>query len=301
MTETAGPLWKRPILLATDGSSIAARARTIAVDLSRRSGAPLHIVHVWGVAQPFGSIATRHDRESMELHKRSAHDLVAHEASVAAESGAPLVRSHVVHDGPGSVILLTAHTLDPALVVLGSRGQGAVRRAVLGSVSEFVTHEATHPVLVVPEDCPWPPGRVVVGDDGSEEAHRAAVLAAHLARILGVEVVLVHGRRGQVAGMEGVSRPDWLEKRATRLEAAEGCRVTSHVSDDDAVSAISRVARTFAAMVVIGAHRRSSQLTRRGSISTALLRHLNLPLVVVRPPHPAWTPAAARDPLEVAR
>ena len=35
------------ILLATDGSDDAAKAREAAADLARRSGSELHLVHVW--------------------------------------------------------------------------------------------------------------------------------------------------------------------------------------------------------------------------------------------------------------
>ena len=45
-----------------------------------------------------------------------------------------------------------AETLNVRMVVVGSHGKGALRRALLGSVSTYLTQHCTRPVLVVRED-----------------------------------------------------------------------------------------------------------------------------------------------------
>ena len=35
-------------------------------------------------------------------------------------------------------------------IIIGTRGRGAVKRALLGSTSDYVVHHATVPVMVVP-------------------------------------------------------------------------------------------------------------------------------------------------------
>lgn len=64
---------------------------------------------------------------------------------------------------------LVAHGADVDLIVVGTRGRGAVADALLGSVSTHVAAHATVPVVIVPQTAPIEgrPSRVVVGLDGS--------------------------------------------------------------------------------------------------------------------------------------
>jgi nucleotide-binding universal stress UspA family protein len=67
----------------------------------------------------------------------------------ASALGARSVRAEVVRGAPGPVLCEYATTVDADVVVVGSRGRGAIRRALLGSVSSHVVHNAPCPVLVV--------------------------------------------------------------------------------------------------------------------------------------------------------
>ena len=49
----------------------------------------------------------------------------------------------------GTELLKRAAAANHDLIVMGSRGRGAVRSAVLGSVSHFVLNHAAVPVLIV--------------------------------------------------------------------------------------------------------------------------------------------------------
>jgi len=48
-----------------------------------------------------------------------------------------------------AMILEAVRVHDGDLIVVGARGQGALKRMALGSVSESVLHQAKCPVLVV--------------------------------------------------------------------------------------------------------------------------------------------------------
>ncbi len=51
---------------------------------------------------------------------------------------------------PGHAIIKSSETHNAGLIVIGSRGMGTIRRAVLGSVSDYVVHHSHIPVAVVP-------------------------------------------------------------------------------------------------------------------------------------------------------
>jgi hypothetical protein len=74
------------------------------------------------------------------------------------------------------------------MVVVGSRGLGALKRLVLGSVSKDLVRASSRPVLVVRGE--WPPSRIVVGDDLPEAAGRAGKLAAWIGELYGAPVLL---------------------------------------------------------------------------------------------------------------
>ena len=49
---------------------------------------------------------------------------------------------------PGQDILKRAKEVDASLIVMGTRGLGAIRRTILGSVSDYVVHHAHIPVVI---------------------------------------------------------------------------------------------------------------------------------------------------------
>src|ERR687894_444867 len=169
------------MLLATDGSEDAGRAALAAVDLSKRSGSELHVVHVLPQFPRYAYPGITPEIYSYVLDKtlREARELLDEQAKRIEDGGGRVAQTHTRRGPAADEILDLAEELGAGLIVVGSRGLGPVKHLILGSVSEGVVHGgASCPVLVMrggPDASS--PQRVVVGDDGSEIAKSAAEIA----------------------------------------------------------------------------------------------------------------------------
>jgi nucleotide-binding universal stress UspA family protein len=65
---------------------------------------------------------------------------------------ASTIQRRVEVGDPGQTICRIAGELGVDAVIVGSRGRGALKRALLGSVSSYVVHNAPCPVLVIRAD-----------------------------------------------------------------------------------------------------------------------------------------------------
>jgi nucleotide-binding universal stress UspA family protein len=142
------------ILLATDGSKEAQLAATTAADLAKSTGSELHVVHVGEI--PLVYHPERHAyRAEYEEHEKEAQQLLEAEVARVKEAGATVAQSHLrlgrANSRADEEIVELAQGIDAGLIVMGSRGQGRLRRALVGSVSESVVRHAHCPVTIVRE------------------------------------------------------------------------------------------------------------------------------------------------------
>jgi nucleotide-binding universal stress UspA family protein len=138
------------ILLATDGSREAELAARTAADLAQKTDSELHVVHV--LASPLAT----HDPSSFEpevwarleqTERKTLEDVVG---KIEA-SGGEVEGSHLTAGRPEAEIVTLAEQIGAGLIVMGSRGVGGIRRALMGSVSASVLKHAHCPVLMVRE------------------------------------------------------------------------------------------------------------------------------------------------------
>jgi nucleotide-binding universal stress UspA family protein len=144
------------ILVAVDGSSHADKALTEAIDLARGSRARLTIITAVGeprtgtmLALASGAAAALGPALLREADRilRAAADRVPEDISVTTILTEQPIRQ---------AILKRIADANHDIVVMGSRGRGTVRSAVLGSVSHHILHHSPVPVLIVHSDEPEP-------------------------------------------------------------------------------------------------------------------------------------------------
>jgi nucleotide-binding universal stress UspA family protein len=136
------------ILLATDGSREAGLAARTAVDLAASTGSELHVVTA---GRMFPTAAYEAYTETMEgLLRQEARQVLDEEIRKIEEAGGMVAGSHVrMGDRRDEAIVRLAEEIGAGLIVMGSRGLGGVRRALMGSVSDSVVRHAHCPVLIV--------------------------------------------------------------------------------------------------------------------------------------------------------
>ena len=140
------------ILLATDGSDEAARATEAATELSRENGSEVHVVYVLPTpAQLIGHhLYSDEIRESLiGGAERDAETFLKEQAEKISSGGGKVAETHLRSGDPDKEILRTAEALGVGLIVIGSRGLGAISRALIGSVSDSVVKHAHCPVLLM--------------------------------------------------------------------------------------------------------------------------------------------------------
>ena len=133
------------ILLATDGSKEAELAARTAADLAKSHNSELHVVYVEPALPMIGQFADHGPERTTPDSRRLLDEQVRH----IEEAGGTVAEAHLRLGRPDDQIIEVGEEVGAGLIVVGSRGHGGVRRALMGSVSDSVVRHAHCPVLVV--------------------------------------------------------------------------------------------------------------------------------------------------------
>ena len=243
------------VILADDGSPIARTAVPRAAALAAGCGSEVLVVRVSHAA---GTRPQDLDESEWRRYVSAEGRAEAAENPLEAEPhlsevlnelqalGVENVGSLVLHSvDAGDALVEAADRLAAGLLVLTSRGQGGLRRYVLGSVAEQLSREAREtPILLVPATeeggapsagVTAPLKRLLLPLDGSELSQVALPHAEALARALDAELVLVRAVDSE-ADLLAASMPTGAPPTATL--SAEDARVIAIKEGEAAAEAL---------------------------------------------------------------
>jgi nucleotide-binding universal stress UspA family protein len=170
------------VLAATDFSPAARHATERAARVAHETGAKLALLHVLpgsSLAELRQWLGTGHALEQ-QLQADALAQLQQAAQALQLERGLP-VQTLQASGVAFEEIALEAERQDAAVMVLGARGMGFLRRLVLGSTSERLLRRSTRPLLVVRQMPHEPYRRALVAIDFSPWSVAAVQAARRLA------------------------------------------------------------------------------------------------------------------------
>ncbi|MFE3443101.1 universal stress protein [Nocardia sp. NPDC059180] len=277
-----------PVVVGADGSPSAFGAVRWAAADAARHGCPLHIVYAIGVPIDVGPTLGYAPIDA-ETYRKAGEEILAEAAEIAAAAAAPIgeidIETCVREAAP--VPLLRDRSTSARLLVVGTRGLGALRRGLLGSVSTSLARHAHCPVAIIPESAERTDGPVVVGTDCSPTSVRAIDIAFDQAARRDTELVAVSAwtefyRYLSRAELEAEARAKLSETLAPLRSRYPGVSVRLIVAEDRPARLLLATA-AGAQLLVVGSHGHGGFVGMTlGSVSQAVLHATECPVIIAR-------------------
>lgn len=249
------------VIVATDGSPCADIAVDLAAGIGWPEGTSFRVVQA--VESGAGLYGNMYAAELLAQSASLEEDLRRDAAETVARTAARLraagydASGDVLRGRPAAAIVEAARSDGADLIIVGSRGHGAIERMLLGSVSAEIVDHSPIPVLVAREAGFT---RVVLAWDGSAAASGAARLVREWPIFAGTTVRVVSVTDIETPWWAGFPVPGTVESTALYLESADAVRKQHE-----------ELARTMAAELV-AAHIDATAEPREGDAATELLR-----------------------------
>jgi nucleotide-binding universal stress UspA family protein len=236
-----------------------------------------------------------HDFVKREL-RRQGQEILDEQVKKIRASGVEVTKAYLRRGRTSNEVIALSKEIDADLLVVGSRGLGTVRRILMGSQSEEIVHHAQVPVLVLTgADDFWPPARIIIGEDFSDDARRAGELAAAIGTLCGAEGLLVYSHpdlpevppgeaRSAVQNLTQMRERDksMLEERASELEEILGRRPEIRISGGYPANVLLEASQEVQpSLVAVGSRGLAGLIrTRLGSVSTKVVTAARGPVLV---------------------
>jgi nucleotide-binding universal stress UspA family protein len=145
----------KSIVVGTDGSQTATVAVDHAIELAKTTGATLHVVTAHHkLSAGMAALGAEHGGPTFDTNEVNQSialqsEKICEVALRSAKDGGVPAESHVRAGEAADVIVAVAEDVNADLVVIGNRGMSGVKRFVLGSVPNKVSHHCPCNLLIV--------------------------------------------------------------------------------------------------------------------------------------------------------
>jgi nucleotide-binding universal stress UspA family protein len=143
------------VIVATDGSAHALDAATRGLPLLRDAERVIVVAVIRELDDSLAYDGSGHAGPTFTEAELREHQEVARSEgeAVVADTVAALrldaAETRLLEGNPGQALCAFAEEIEADAIVMGSRGRGGFKRALLGSVSDHVVRHARCPVLIV--------------------------------------------------------------------------------------------------------------------------------------------------------
>ena len=306
------------VIIPLDGSELSEQALPFCQFVASSMSVPIELVEAYDILPP--AVHDRHTSQVVsemlsDARRRSETYLTSIRERMETAGNAASVS--MLYGAPADAIVALASADPDALVVMSTHGRGGIVRWALGSVADKVLHIVSNPMLVVRANAARPAPAdtslktVLVPLDGSARAELSLPHAADMAAALTARISLLRvtptadyyrhhlgsatPRLGAAADPARLSADDMVDADAGEVSAyLSGVKdrlAFNHVHDVATYLQLSQnVAQVIIdkaieqpSLVVMTTHGRSGigRLVL-GSVTDRVVRHSNLPVLVIR-------------------
>jgi nucleotide-binding universal stress UspA family protein len=265
------------IVVGVDGSSESLAAVCAAQDLASALSADVQLAHSVPFTAgdpavvPFIPEALR--AANIMLDRIASEHLVQGRCPTTA----------VLSGDPAASLARLSEVPDVGLVIVGSRGVGAAVRVLLGSTSDALAQLSRKPVLILKSRSPMPSGWrcILVGVDGSAEAHEAVRVAAQIAKATRASLRIACVARSAEEYDRAFATAVVREAAA---RAGEGVEIERVVLEGRPAEALAEAGRARDVGMIAVGHRGRSAMQRvlLGSVADRLAHISTAPVLIVR-------------------